>query len=211
MLNRTYDRIRSLFEKAGGYLSTRALLNERVSTIHIKEMLDAGDIEKISHGNYWGLLLHLDKPENYRLIEACMTNHRAVICGLSACRYHGLLKTDPKALFIATQRTDRGSMQLNFDVSRHYFSVEKYSDDVETWKYHDIVVKVYGMDRSIVDAIRLSDGKDKKLVSEAVKAYKEHPEADFDKCVAYADSMRVGRIVREALGLPKSDAGTDIN
>ena len=199
MLGRTYEKIRNLFEREGGYVSTRKLLDEKVSTIHIKELVDSKDIEKISHGNYWGAFLHIDKPENYKLIETCMTNKKAVICGLSACRYHGLLKTEPKKMYIATRRTDRGAMKLTFPVSRHYFSLENYEDDIVTWKYHDINVKVYGIDRSVADVIRIADNHNDRSVKEVVNAYKECPDADIDRCIAYADAMRVGRIVRELL------------
>ena len=201
MLGRTYEKIRGLFEKEGGYVSTRMLLDEKVSTIHIKELVESKDIEKVSHGNYWGTFLHIEKPENYKMIEACMTNRKAVICGLSACNYHGLLKSKPKKLYIATRRTDRGAMKLTFPVSRHFFSLESFDEGIVTWDYHDINVKLYDIDRSVVDAIRLAEDKSEKSVREVIKTYKERSDADLEKCIAYADSMRVGRIVRDMLDI----------
>ncbi|MBR1873429.1 MAG: hypothetical protein IJ807_00840 [Eubacterium sp.] len=199
MLKRTYDKIYSLFEKKGGYLPTRIMLDEKISTIHIKELLEAGDIEKVSHGNYWGSFLKIPKPENYKMIEACMTNPKAVICGPSACYYHGLLQSEPEPLYIATARTDRGGMKLQFPVSRHYYSKQTFEDDMVTFKANGVTVRVYGIDRSICDSIRLESEIGVTQLKKIVEAYKKNPDAKPEKCLEYADRMRVGQIVRKYL------------
>ena len=197
MLKKTYDKIYAMFEKAEGYLPTRAMLNQGVSTIHIRELLDAGDIEKVSHGNYWGTFLHIKKPENYRMIEACMTNVRAVICGPSACFYHGLMKKEPEKLFIATSRNDRGGMQLTFPVSRHYFSKDAFEEDVLVVKMSGIPVRIYDVDRSVCDCIRMEEQLGEKTIDDLLRAYRFYEKRDMKKLYDYADRMRVGRIVRD--------------
>lgn len=199
MLKRTYDKIYALFDKAGGYLSTRTMLEKKVSTIHIRELLTSGDIEKVSHGNYWGTFLKKKKPENYKMVEACMTNPKAVVCGPSACYYHGLLKKEPEDLYIATLRTDRGGMKLTFPVSRHYFSEQMFEKDIVTFKYEAVTVRVYDIDHSVVDCIRLADRIDEKMLENILRAYKRSTKKDLKKAYEYADRMRVGRIVREKL------------
>ena len=199
MLKRTYDKIYALFEKAGGYLSTRTMLDKKISTIHIRELLTNGDIEKVSHGNYWGAYLKKEKPANYKMIEACMTNPKAVICGPSACYYHGLLKKEPDSLFIATLRTDRGGMKLTFPVSRHYFSEQTFEKDIVTFKYEAVTVRVYDIDHSVVDCIRLADRIDEDTLDAILRAYRRSTKRNLKKAYEYADKMRVGRIVRERL------------
>lgn len=199
MLKRTYEKIYSLFEKAGGYLPTRTLIDNRVSTIHIKELLEDGDIEKVSHGNYWGAFLNIKKPKDYKYVEVCMTNKKAVICGPSACFYHGLLKKEPDKLFVATQRTDRGSLKMTFPVSRHYFSENGYWDDVLTYNSAGTVIRIFGIDKSVVDSIRFRDSFDEKKLDEILRAYKKSSKKDLKKCYEYADSMRVGKIVRQMI------------
>ncbi len=199
MLKRTYEKIYSLFEKAGGYLPTRTLIENRVSTIHIKELLENGDIEKVSHGNYWGAFLNKKKPKDYRFLEACMSNKKAVICGPSACYYHGLLKNEPDKLYVATKRTDRGGMKLGFPVSRHYFSENGYEDHVVSYAGDGITIRIYDIDRSVADSIRFRDGIDKNMLEEIIRAYKKSSKKDLKKCYEYAESMRVGRIVRDMI------------
>lgn len=199
MLKRTYDKIYSLFEEAGGYLPTKTLINNRVSTIHIRELLESGDIEKVSHGNYWGAFLGIKKSKDYKFLETCMANGKAVICGPSACYYHGLLKKEPDKLYVATRRTDRGNMKLGFPVSRHYFSDQGFDNDVSTYVEHDVTIKVYGIDRSVADSIRIRTDLDGKTIEEILKAYRKTSKKNLKKCYEYADSMRVGRIVRKMI------------
>ncbi len=199
MLKRTYEKIYSLFEKAGGYLPTRTLIDNRVSTIHIKELLENGDIEKVSHGNYWGAFLNIKKPKDYKYLEASMANGKAVICGPSACFYHGLLKNEPDKLFVATKRTDRGGMKLDFPVSRHYFSENGYEDHMTSYVKNGVTIKIYDIDRSVADSIRFRDSIDEKTLDEILQAYRKSSKKNLKKCYEYAESMRVGRIVRDMI------------
>ncbi len=199
MLKRTYDKIYALFDKAGGYLSTRDMLSKKVSTIHIRELLENGDIEKVSHGNYWGSFLKIKKPANYKMIEACLTNPKAVICGPSACYYHGMLKKEPETLYVATLRTDRGGMKLTFPVSRHYFSEQAFEEEIVTFKYESTTVRVYDVNHSVVDSIRLADKLEEGMLDEIIRGFKRSNKKDLKKCFAYADRMRVGQIVRDRL------------
>ena len=49
MLQRTYDKVNALFEEGNGYLPTRKMLDNKITTIQIRTMLEEGKIEKISH------------------------------------------------------------------------------------------------------------------------------------------------------------------
>lgn len=199
MLQRTYDKVNQLFEEANGYLPTRKLLENKITTIQIRTMLEEGKIEKVSHGNYWNLMSGKRKPKHYKMLEACMTNHKAVICSLSACYYHGLLEEEPDKLYVATARTDRGGMKLNFPVSRHYFSVTSFEDDVLNVKTGGGSIRVYDVDRSVCDCIRLEKEIGHDTVELVVENYKKYKKKKPDHLLQYADRMRYGKIAREYL------------
>lgn len=199
MLQRTYEKVNHMFEQAGGYLATRALLDERITTIQIRTLLEEGKIEKVSHGHYWNLMSGRKKPKEYKMLEACMTNSKAVICALSACYYHGLLKEEPEELYLATRRTDRGAMKLTFPVSRHYYSVQTFEDDVVEVETPSGSFKVYDVDRSVCDCIRMEKEIGEKKLSVVLDGYKKYKNKDMDRLLAYADRMRFGKIAREYL------------
>ena len=199
MLQTTYEKVNHMFEQAGGYLATRTLLNARITTIQIRALLDEGKIERVSHGHYWNLMSGRKKPENYKMLEACMTNSKAVICALSACYYHGLIKKEPEKLYIATRRTDRSGMELMFPVSRHYYSVRTFEDDIVEVETLGGSFKVYDIDRSVCDCIRMEQEIGEKELSLVLEGYKKCENKDMARLLAYADSMRFGRIAREHL------------
>lgn len=128
-----------------------------------------------------------------------MTNHKAVICSLSACYYHGLLEEEPDKLYVATARTDRGGMKLNFPVSRHYFSVTSFEDDVLNVKTGGGSIRVYDVDRSVCDCIRLEKEIGHDTVELVVENYKKYKKKKPDHLLQYADRMRYGKIAREYL------------
>ncbi|MCI5732304.1 MAG: type IV toxin-antitoxin system AbiEi family antitoxin domain-containing protein [Eubacterium sp.] len=200
MLQRTYDKVNALFEEGNGYLPTRKMLDNKITTIQIRTMLEEGKIEKISHGNYWNLMSGKKKPKHYKMLEACMTNKKAVICSLSACYFHGLLDEEPDKLYVATARTDRGGMKLNFPVSRHYFSVSSFEDDVLNVKTGGGSIRIYDMDRSVCDCIRLEKEIGRDTVELVVENYMKSKKKKPTHLLKYADRMRYGKIVREYLG-----------
>ena len=197
MLKRTYDKVNKLFDEGHGYLPTRKLLDNKITTIQIRTMLEEGKIEKVSHGNYWNLMSGKKKPKHYKMLEACMTNHRAIICALSACYYHGLIDKEPDKLYIATDRTDRGGMRLNFPVSRHYFSTLSFEENMVTAKSGGGSIRVYDVDRSVCDCIRLEKEIGKEQVEMVVERYKKYKRRKPERLLAYADRMRFGKIVRQ--------------
>lgn len=199
MLQRTYDKVNALFEEEHGYLPTRKLLDNKITTIQIRTMLEEGKIEKVSHGNYWNLMSGKKKPKHYKMLEACMTNPKAVICSLSACYFHGLLEDEPDKLYVATARTDRGGMKLNFPVSRHYFSVSSFEEDVLNVKTGGGSIRIYDVDRSVCDCIRLEREIGHELVELVVENYKKSSRKKPTHLLKYADRMRFGKIVREYL------------
>ena len=56
-----------------------------------------------------------------KCIEVSLSNPDAVICMNSALYYQGVLSAEPDYLSVATERTDRSMMKMDFMIQRHYF------------------------------------------------------------------------------------------
>ena len=56
-----------------------------------------------------------------------LSNPDAVICMNSALYYQGVLSTEPDYLSVATERTDRSMMKMDFMIQRHYFSNRNFN------------------------------------------------------------------------------------
>ncbi len=199
MLLNTYEKVTKLFRDHEGYRSAAQLKEAGVTTIQIKELVNKGVIERVAHGNYWMVDKENGKPENYRMIEVCMVNPKAVICADSACYFHGLIDKEPEKLSIATLKTDRAKMQMQFPVTRHYYSDLAYDEDLERIKTPAGIINVYGLERSVCDAIRFRADIGEEEVSTIVANFMEMKHKQLDRLYAYADAMRVGKIVRTRL------------
>lgn len=199
MLLNTYEKVTKLFEEGNGYRSAAQLKDARVTTVQIKELVSKGIIERISHGHYWLIDEENGKPENYEMIEIGKVNPRAVICADSACYFHGLIDEKPRKLSVATLKTDRSKMQMNFPITRHYYSDLAFEQDLQEVKTEYGTFRVYTLERSVCDAIRFREDIGQKQVDTIVKNYMKQEDKHLERLLTYADAMRVGKIVRNTL------------
>lgn len=196
MLLNTYQKAIELFEGANGYLSASALKDAKITTVQIRELVNKGIVERVSHGHYWLIDTKNGKPKNYQMIEACRVNPRAVVCADSACYYHGLIDVETERLSIATLKTDRSRMQLNFPVCRHYYSDLAFEQDLQVVDTPYGKIRVYGVERSVCDAIRFRADVGEEMLQLIIDRFLERGTNRMDRLLAYADAMRVGKIVR---------------
>lgn len=196
MLLNTYEKVAKLFHDSNGYCNAAKLKEAKVTTVQIKELVNKGILERVSHGYYWLIDEKKGKPEHYEMIEACMINPKAVICADSACYYHGLIEKAPEKLSIATLKTDRSKMQLNFPVTRHYYSDLAFEQDLEVYHTEYGSIRMYGLERSVCDTIRFREDIGEENVDRIVKNYMKRENRRMEHLFAYADAMRVGKIVR---------------
>lgn len=196
MLLNTYQKAIELFESGNGYRSASELKDAKITTVQIRELVNKGIVERVSHGHYWLIDTKNGKPENYQMIEACRVNPKAVICADSACYYHGLIDVETKKLSVATLKTDRSRMQLNFPVCRHYYSDLAFEQDLQTVKTPYGVIRVYDVERSVCDAIRFRSDVGEEMLELIIDRFLKRGTNQMDRLLAYADAMRVGKIVR---------------
>ena len=199
MLLRTYEKITDLFARNNGYLSFDDLRREKITITQMNELVAMGILERFSRGWYWYQGEGAEKPENYRMIEICKVNPKAVVCADSACYYWGLLKKEPDHLSFATRRTDRSGMEVIFPVSRHYFSDYAYTLDQKVVDTSYGSFKIYDMDKSVCDCIRFQKELNEENIKEVITGYARQQDRKVERMLAYADQMRVGRIVRKYL------------
>ena len=199
MLLNTYEKVTKLFRDGNGYRNAAQLKDAKVTTVQIKELVSKGILERVSHGHYWLIDEEKGKPENFEMLEACMVNPRAVICADSACYYHGLIQKAPERLSVATLKTDRSKMQLNFPVTRHYYSDLAFEQDLEVVETPYGQIRIYALERGVCDTIRFRADIGIETVEHIVQNYMKLENRQMGRLLAYADAMRVGKIVRTTL------------
>lgn len=153
----TYHKLEELYNKYNGYISTKKLLGEGLSNRQIAGLTEEKYLEKVCHGHYWMLQCGYKKPDDYKCIEVCLSDPRAVIAMKSACYYQGLIRKEPDVLTVATKRTDRSLIELKFPIERHYFSDNNYQFGIKEIETAFGKYNIYCVERSLYDIVRLKD------------------------------------------------------
>lgn len=153
----TYYRLEDLYKKYSGYISTRELLKEGFSNRQIAVLTEENYLEKVCYGYYWMLQYGHKKPDDYKCIEVCLSDPRAVIAMKSACYYQGLIESEPDVLAVATERTDRSVIKMKFPVERHYFSSSHFQQGIKRVETKFGKYNMYNIERSVCDMVRLKD------------------------------------------------------
>ena len=126
----TYMKCYQLSEKYNGYISTSELMREGLTNRQISEFTANGMLEKVCYGIYWFNCADYAKPDNYKAIEICRNNPRAVICADSACFLQGLIEIEPAVVSVATQRDDS---EFSCDKAllfwKHFFRISENSQN----------------------------------------------------------------------------------
>lgn len=181
----TYYRLENLYRKYSGYISTRELLEEGFTNRQIAILTEENYLEKVCHGCYWMLQCGHKKPNDYKCIEVCLSDPRAVIAMKSACYYQGLIESEPDVLVIATERTDRSTINMRFSVERHYFSSSHFQYGIEKVETKFGKYNIYNVERSVYDMVRLKD----EIVIEVLDRMKAQT-AQYQRISGYGELLK---------------------
>lgn len=191
MRDATYDKLEHLYRRFKGYISTQELMREGFTNRQIALLTKEGYLERVCHGYYWMLHGGYKKPFDYKCIEVALSNPRAVISMESACYYRKMIKTEPKALTVATERTDRSAMKMMFPLERHYFSCSNFQVGIEKVQTEFGNYNIYNVERSLCDMLRLERrNTDNRIMMEIIDSIKTQKEQS-ELIMKYAKLLRI--------------------
>ena len=203
MLLKTYDRILELFHENRGYMSFRQMKEQGVTELQIQELKNRGVVECYARGQYWCPLAGFQKPTDYKYVEVGHAFPNAVLCMDTAAWLHGLVRTEPETISLATTRENRQKVAIYFPVHRYYFQNAGEPKEIRTIKTEFGNYQVYEKDRTICDCIRMEKELPKGIVEEMIQNYRPSPK-HIDHILAYGKMLRAYGPVRnkfEKMGL----------
>lgn len=198
MLLRTYHKIIKLFKSHYGYMNFSQLQYEGVTQLQIQELTNKGILNKFAWGWYWCGECGLQKPNDYRYLEIAKVNPQAVICLDSACYLLGIIGDEPLSIAVATERSDRKKMELDFPIRRFYLqnaglSGEIYRVDSEFGHYC-----YYSPERTFCDCFRMKDKLEKNVYLEIENKFRQF-DCQRERIYAYAKVLRALRNVEAVI------------
>ena len=114
----------------------------------------------------------------------------AVFCMNSALYYQGVLSAEPDYLSVATERTDRSMMKMDFMIQRHYFSNRNFNIGIRKQETEFGTYNIYDIERSVCDLYRL-EGETEIEVG-IVKNIKENKYL-YNRLLKYAEVLQIKR------------------
>lgn len=182
----TYIKLERVNKKYRGYVETQKLLKEGFTNRQIAVLVEEGYLERVSHGYYWLSGEQCTKPQDFKCIEVCLSNPRAVICMDSALFYQKAITAEPEYLSVATERTDRSMMKMNFPTRRHYFSGNNFQIGRKKRETEFGCYYIYDVERSICDMHRLEP----QITLEFIDRVKNN-EQQYKRLLKYAELLRI--------------------
>lgn len=187
------DKIRELFLANGGYLRMSQAIEAGVSRHTFYTLRDKGKLIQESRG-----LFRLSEQPDHPNPDLCITSLRypkAVICLVSALSYHDATTQIPKEVHIALPRGSRTPVMQYPPLHTYFFSKAPYEAGIEAHQIEGVGVKIYDLEKTIVDCFKFRNQIGMDVFLEALKLYKSKVKVQPARIAEYAKICGVAKAV----------------
>jgi predicted transcriptional regulator of viral defense system len=183
----------AVIKSRGGIIRTSEALNAKIHPRTIYQLRDTGVIEELSRGVYKLSDVEISQPD---LVTVATRIPDGVICLVSALSYHGITTQIPHQVFVAIKQGARSS-SLDFPpVSIHRFSPESHSAGIEIHKIDKVPVKIYNIEKTLVDCFKFRNKIGADVFLEALKFYKSRKKIRIKQIIDFARICKVETVMR---------------
>ncbi len=190
---------RELFDRHHYIMTTAELLQAKLYYADIKQLLDAGLIERVKRGFYHWI-------EDCGESEVAMINHLfpdGVLCMETALFYYGYSDRNPSEWSFAI---DRNVSKQRTKIDYPFIKAYRVESDLVTLgetegeiDFHK--VRIYDRDRTICDVLRNMNKMDKEIFNKAIQGYVKDTKKNIPNLMEYAKVLRVQKRVKELIGV----------
>ncbi len=129
--------------------------------------------------------------ENHSYVEVCKAIPEAVLCLLSSLRVHDIGTQNPHQVWVAIPRDQRPPKSRGTQLRVVRMSPEQYSQGVESHEFEGVAVKVYSLEKTIIDCFRLRRHVGHDVGVEALKDALGKRMIDINELLRIAKKLRV--------------------
>lgn len=188
-----------LFNRYHYIMTTAELLEAKLYYADIKQLLDAGLIERVKRGYYHWI-------EDCGESEVVMINHLfpdGVLCMETALFYYGYSDRNPVEWnFTIDRNVSKQRTKIDYPFIKAYRVESELVTLGETEGQIDFQkVRIYDRDRTICDILRNMNKMDKEIFNKAIQGYVKDPKKNIPNLMEYAKVLRVQKRVKELIGV----------
>lgn len=197
--NNTIVSLKELFSRYNYVMTTAELTKSKVYYADIKQLLDAGLIERVRRGYYHWIL---DNGES----EVVIINRLfpdAVLCMETALFYYKYSDRNPTEWNFSI---DKNISKLRTNVDYPFIKAYRVEPELVTLgetkgEIDSHKVRIYDRDRTICDVLRNMNKMDKEIFNKAVQGYVKDPKKNIPNLMKYAIVLRVQKRVKDMIGV----------
>jgi predicted transcriptional regulator of viral defense system len=140
-------------------------------------------------------LAEIEVNAHHDIVQVAMRMPRAVICLISALAFHDLTTQIPHQVYVALP-IDAEKPRLEYPPIRIFWlSPKVHSAGIEQHQVEGIQVRIYSMEKTIMDCFKFRNKIGLDVAIEALRAYRRRREFDVRKLLQFAFVDRIQRVV----------------
>ena len=183
--------------KNKGVIRSLDLKEKGIPRIILTRLKAKGLLEKIG----WGLykLKNANYSEHESLIMIAAKVPQAVFCLLTALQFYGLTTQLPRKVWIAMLQKSHVPKIDYPPIKMVLYSGKAFSSGVESYKKRKVTIRVYSIEKTIVDCFKHRNKIGIDVAIEALKDAKEKQKVSTEKLWKFAKICRVTNVMRPYL------------
>ncbi len=193
-------RFRSFIKKIkslGGRIRMKQALDLGISRYNLYAMRDEGVLEEVSRGLFQ-VPNFLDES-NPDLTTVASKYPKCVVCLISALSFHNITTQIPHTVSVAIKQKSR-IPKLDYPPLEVYlFSPKSYVRGIETHTIDGTKVKIYDVEKTLVDCFKFRNKIGIDIFLEALKLCKTRKKINIEKLIQYAKICRVETLIHPYL------------
>lgn len=180
-----------------GSITRREVAQAGVHTQALSRLVQAGALERVARGRY--RLPDAPITENHGLALVAASVPTAVVCLVSALRFHEVGTQLPHEVWIALDRRTRRPALTWPRLRVHRFSGKALTEGIETHQIEGESVKVYCVAKTLADVFKYRNKVGLDVALEALREAWRARQFTMDDIHRYARLCRVERVMRPYL------------
>ncbi len=180
-----------------GVLRSRDLAQQGIHPQTVSRLVQQGELTRAGRGRY--LLPKSEPSENIGLALAAVAAPQAVVCLLSALRFHNLGTQAPHEVWIAVERRNTRPRVDYPPVRVMRFSGRAFTFGIERYEIDGIQVKIYSAPKAVADCFKFRNKIGLDVALEALREGLVDKQFTRDELWAAAKVCRVTTVIRPYL------------
>ncbi len=191
-MNSKIEKIIELAEK-NTVLRPKDVEKYNIPRQYIYRLYKKGKLEKIGRGLY--KIPDKELSEDIMLIETAKKVPNAVICLLSALRFHEMTSQNPFQIWIAIHHKD-WTPAINIPLKIIRMTGDSLKEGCEEHLIDNIKINIYSPAKTVADCFKFRNKIGLDVAIEALKEYKKQNKGTVDKLWEYSKINKVQNVIR---------------